>query len=90
MSKTWHAVITDEPDLTSEYPTDPKDWKIEFELRDDDRSYIHEVIYVTFTGTIGDNDEVIATPEERVEDCIDAMLKGLNRLAKRESKSGEK
>ena len=82
--REWFAVV-EAPEIDPDYPTDPKDWKIELELREG--NYLHEVIYVTFTGTIGDNDEVIATPEEQVEDRIDAMLKGLNRLAKREGKS---
>ena len=80
MSKHWEAVIVDMPDEEShkEYPTDPQDWKFELQRVDAAGDIIHEIIHVVFTGTIGDEDEVIATPEDEVYLRIEAMLKGLN------------
>ena len=75
--RTWHAVVMDD----AKY--EPWDWKFELELRDEKISFIHEVIYVTFTGMIGDDDEVTAKSQEEVEDRVDAMLKGLNKWERR-------
>lgn len=85
MSNTWNAVIVDAPDVESnkEYPTDPQDWRIELWLEDAVNKTYEEVIYVVFTGTVDDDGNVTATPEEQVDNRIEAMLKGLNKSLKR-------
>ena len=86
MSK-WFAVIEREPDFDDkEYPTDQQDWKIEIELRDEQEKIIHDTIYIVITGHLGDQNEVIPTPVDQVEDWIDAMLSGLNRYQKRKER----
>lgn len=74
--QVWTAVVTEEPEPNLEYPTDPQDWSVELRLEDD--SGIHEIIYVVFTGTTDDDGVVTMTPEEVVDARLDAMLKGLN------------
>jgi hypothetical protein len=80
--KEWFAVIEEQPIPDDEYPRDPQDWKIILELRDDQPRFIHEIIYVTITGHLDDDENVIPTPKDQVEDWIDAMLSGLNRQQK--------
>lgn len=85
--KKWEAVIDESPDPDPEYREDPQDWKLELRLVDEDskRAY-EEVIYITFTGTVDDDGNVTGTPEEQVNDRIGAMLDGLNKSLKEESK----
>jgi len=75
---SWIAVVSEAPEPNDEYPTDPQDWMVELQLVDEEIKQVYEVIYVTFTGTIGEDDAVIMTPEEVVEERIESMLKGLN------------
>ena len=75
-TREWQAVEYDGPEEEPEYPEDPQDWKFALELNEGDIT--HEVIFITFTGTTDDDDHVIATPVDTVNQRIQAMLNGLN------------
>ena len=57
--RTWEAIVTEEGE------EEPWDWKFELELRDYETHTVHEVIFVTFTGTMDDDQEVTPKPEKR-------------------------